>query len=220
MKKVKIGPTLACADLMNVERDIKILDSIGVDTYHIDIMDGNYVPNYCLSWDFVKSLKEITSTYIDIHLMTENVDRDINTAISLGVWGIAFHYETGKVEERLHLIKRENIKAGLAVCPETDIALVFPYLDKLDYILIMGVKPGFSGQSFIPASYSRIKALSSIRKERGLDFEIYVDGGIDNENGPKCKEKGADILVAGKLCIFRDKGKLEKQTKEFISALS
>ena len=152
--------------------------------------------------------------------MTENVDRDINTAISLGVWGIAFHYETGKVEERLHLIKRENIKAGLAVCPETDISLVFPYLDKLDYILIMGVKPGFSGQSFIPASYSRIKALSSIRKERGLDFEIYVDGGIDNENGPKCKEKGADILVAGKLCIFRDKRKLEKQTKEFISALS
>ena len=220
MKKTKIGPTLACADLMNVEKDIKTLDSIGVDTYHIDIMDGNFVPNYCLSWDFVRGLKEITMTPIDIHLMTENVDRDIDTALSLGISAIAFHIEKGNVEKRIERIKKEGVKAGLAISPDTDLDQLLPFLPLVDYILLMGVKPGFSGQSFITDTYSKIEKLSKKREENNLNYEIYVDGGIDNDNALQCRNMGADILVAGKLCIFRDKGQLENQTREFVSILT
>lgn len=216
MKYSKIAPTLACCALMNVEDDIKIMDSCNVDTYHVDIMDGSFVPNYCLSWDFVRALKSITSTPIDIHLMTLNTDRDIDTAISLSVSGIAFHVEVeGNVSERLSRISDNGIKAGLAVSPETSISSIEQYLSELDYVLLMGVKPGFSGQKFLDATYSRIANLSSIREKNDLSFEIYVDGGISNEIGHECARLGSDILVAGKPSIFRTLGKLKEQTEEF-----
>ena len=216
MKHSKIAPTLACCNLMNVEDDIKIMDSCNVDTYHVDIMDGSFVPNYCLSWDFVRALKSITSTPIDIHLMTLNTDRDIDTAISLSVSGIAFHVEVeGDVRERLSRIRDNGIKAGLAVSPETPISSIEQYLSELDYVLLMGVKPGFSGQKFLDATYSRIENLSSIREKNDLSFEIYVDGGISNEIGHECARLGSDILVAGKPSIFRTLGKLKEQTEEF-----
>ena len=216
MKYSKIAPTLACCALMNVEDDIKIMDSCNVDTYHVDIMDGSFVPNYCLSWDFVRALKSITSTPIDIHLMTLNIDRDIDTAISLSVSGIAFHVEVeGNVSERLSRISDNGIKAGLAVSPETSISSIEQYLSELDYVLLMGVKPGFSGQKFLDATYSRIANLSSIREKNDLSFEIYVDGGISNEIGHECARLGSDILVAGKPSIFRTLGKLKEQTEEF-----
>lgn len=216
MKYSKIAPTLACCNLMNVEDDIKIMDSCNVDTYHVDIMDGSFVPNYCLSWDFVRALKSITSTPIDIHLMTLNTDRDIDTAISLSVSGIAFHVEVdGDERERLSRIRDNGIKAGLAVSPETPISSIEQYLSELDYVLLMGVKPGFSGQKFLDATYSRIENLSSIREKNDLSFEIYVDGGISNEIGHECARLGSDILVAGKPSIFRTLGKLKEQTEEF-----
>ncbi len=216
MKHSKIAPTLACCNLMNVEDDIKIMDSCNVDTYHVDIMDGSFVPNYCLSWDFVRSLKSITSTPIDIHLMTLNTDRDIDTAINISVSGIAFHVEVeGDVRERLSRIRDNGIKAGLAVSPETSISSIEQYLSELDYVLLMGVKPGFSGQKFLDATYSRIENLNSIREKNDLSFEIYVDGGISNEIGHECARLGSDILVAGKPSIFRTLGKLKEQTAEF-----
>lgn len=216
MKYSKIAPTLACCNLMNVEDDIKIMDSCNVDTYHVDIMDGSFVPNYCLSWDFVRALKSITSTPIDIHLMTLNTDRDIETAISLSVSGIAFHVEVeGDVRERLSRIRDNGIKAGLAVSPETSISSIEQYLSELDYILLMGVKPGFSGQKFLDATYSRIENLNTLREKNDLSFEIYVDGGISNEIGHECARLGSDILVAGKPSIFRTLGKLKEQTEEF-----
>ena len=109
MKKM-IAPTLACADLMNVSKDIQILDEMGVCTYHIDIMDGNFVPNYCLSFDFIRQLRNITDTPIDVHLMTTEVDRDIDISLSLGVEGIAFHIEaSGDTRERLLRIQIYSI---------------------------------------------------------------------------------------------------------------
>lgn len=220
MNRVKVAPTLACADLMNVARDIFVLDKCGVDTYHVDIMDGVFVPNYCLSWDFIRSIKEITSTPVDIHLMTTSVDRDIDIAVSLGIEGIAFHMEVpGDIGERLKRIKSHGIKAGLAICPETGISALEKYLPTLDYVLLMGVRPGFSGQRFLEETFERLQNLSEVRCNQDLSFEIYVDGGITNEIGGKCTSLGADILVAGKPSIFRTKGMLESLTEEFRKAI-
>ena len=216
MNKVKIAPTLACADLMNTERDVRILDRSGVDTYHVDIMDGTFVPNYCLSWDFVKSLRSITDTPIDIHLMTANLRRDIETAVSLPVQAVAFHLEAAGeyTPEYLSMIRKKGIKAGLAVSPETPIGDAGKYLENTDYILVMGVRPGFSGQKFIDETFSRVSRLDSIRKERNLSFEIYVDGGITKEIATELGKRGADIIVAGMPTIFRERGKLEELTQE------
>ena len=220
MKKM-IAPTLACADLMNVSKDIQILDEMGVCTYHIDIMDGNYVPNYCLSFDFIRQLRNITNTPIDVHLMTTEVDRDIDISLSLGVEGIAFHIEaSGDTRERLLRIQKCGVKAGIVINPETQVSSIFPYIDNIDYVLMMGVKPGFSGQRFINDTFEKVKELNEYRKQNERSFLIYVDGGITNEIGKVLAELGADLLVAGKPSIYRDKGKLREQTQEFYSAIN
>lgn len=213
MNKVKIGPTLACADLMNMERDVNILDHCRVNTYHIDIMDGDFVHNYCLSWDFVRSLRNITKTPIDIHLMTLSLERDIRTAFSLSIQAIAFHIEAAREEtlEFLSLIKNNGVRAGLAVSPDTSIDSIEKYMTELDYVLVMGVKPGFSGQKFIEDTYSRVSRLDAIRRSADLSFEIYVDGGITEEIGKELVKRGTDSIVAGMPTIFREKGKLAKE---------
>lgn len=220
MKKM-IAPTLACADLMNVSKDIQILDGMGVCTYHIDIMDGNFVPNYCLSFDFIRQLRNITNTPIDVHLMTTEVDRDIDISLSLGVEGIAFHIEaSGDTRERLLRIQKCGVKAGIVINPETQVSSIFPYIDNIDYVLMMGVKPGFSGQKFINDTFEKVKELNEYRKQNERSFLIYVDGGITNEIGKVLADLGADLLVAGKPSIYRDKGKLREQTQEFYSAIN
>ena len=213
MKKTKFGPTLACVNLMDVKSDVEVLDELGADTYHIDIMDGCFVPNYCLSWDFIRQLIEITDTPVDVHLMTENVDRDIDTALSLSIDALAFHVEAiGDTEGRIRRIKEHRVKAGLAICPSTPIGEVEKWLGFVDYVLLMGVKPGFFGQKFLQETFGRLQTLCSIRKSSQLALEIYVDGGIDFEVAKRCVEIGADILVAGKPTIFREKGKLREDT--------
>ena len=216
-----IAPTLACADLMNVSKDIQILDEMGVCTYHIDIMDGNFVPNYCLSFDFIRQLKNITDTPIDVHLMTTEVDRDIDISLSLGVEGIAFHIEaSGDTRERLLRIQKCGVKAGIVINPETQVSSIFPYIDNIDYVLMMGVKPGFSGQKFINDTFEKVKELNKYREQNERSFLIYVDGGITNEIGKVLAELGADLLVAGKPSIYRNNGKLREQTQEFSSAIN
>lgn len=216
MNRIKIAPTLACSDLMNVGKEIRILDKCNVDTYHIDIMDGNFVPNYCLSWDFIRALKAVTDTPIDIHLMTCNLDRDIETAIKMNVDGIAFHMEAAveEVGNYLRRIRKEKTKAGLAISPETPVESIRKYLIDVDYILLMGVTPGFSGQQFIDKTFERISRLSDIRSLYKLEYEIYVDGGITNDIARECMNRGADIIVAGMPTIYRERGRLEELTQE------
>lgn len=216
MNKVKIAPTLACADLMNTERDVRILDRCGIDTYHVDIMDGTFVPNYCLSWDFVKSLRKVTDKPIDVHLMTVNLKRDIETSLSLPLQAVAFHTEAAGSDTPAYIsmIKKNGIKAGFALSPSTPLEDVEKYLEEADYILVMGVKPGFSGQAFLPETLTRVSKLDEIRREKGLSYEIYVDGGITSDIAVELKKRGADTIVAGMPTIFREKGKLKELTEE------
>ncbi len=218
--KIKILPTLACADYLNLASQIRILDSYHVDSYHIDIMDGNFVPNYCLNWDYVTQLRAFTDTEIDVHLMVENVERDIKRGIRTGINSLAFHIESDvDAKAMLSIIRESQVKAGLAISPETPLEKLNPYLDTLDYVIIMGVKPGFSGQQFKIQTYERIFDLKCIRDKQNLGFEIWVDGGIDFVNGRECRLQGADGLVAGALCIFKKEKSLEVLTEKFLSAL-
>lgn len=209
-----IAPTLACADLLHLGDVVSLLDRIGIDSYHMDVMDGNFVPNYCMSWDVVRQLKAVTRTPVDIHLMVRNIDRDIDIALALGCEAIAFHVEQeGDIMSRIDRIHQEHSLAGIAVSPGTSLSVVRPWLDQVDYVLVMGVKPGFSGQKFMDQTLGRIASLVRERGERR--FSVWVDGGVDEQNGMECRNSGADVLIAGKLCVFKDWGKVEENTVMF-----
>ena len=219
--RIGIYPTLACADYLNLSRDISILDGFGVASYHIDIMDGNFVPNYCLNFDYLKAVKSVTDTECDVHLMTMQVERDIETSIASGADSISFHVEREDLDisKLILMIKRAGRKAGLVLNPETPVERLSSYLPELDYVVLMSVRPGFSGQRFIEGSYEKLKRLDDMRNEDALGFRILVDGGIDFFNAGKCIAMGADDLVAGALCIFQQSSSLETSMKKFISVI-
>ena len=214
---IEISPTLACADYLNLGRDLEILERLGVDSFHLDMMDGNFVPNYCLNWDYIRQLRASTHLPLDLHLMVTHLDRDISYAIDVGIDSISFHCEASIAPIRmLQRIRKQGRKAGLAINPATEISRLVPMLSDVDFILLMGVEAGFSGQPFMESTYQRIEFLESYRKEHALPFLIEVDGGLTTESAIECVRRGADILVAGALCIFGQKEDLESATRSFI----
>lgn len=215
-----IAPTLICSDLMNIEREVKFLDSMGVSTYHVDIMDGSFVPNYAFSFDIIPQLKRITKTPIDVHLMTTHLDRDVSLSIKRGADSIAFHPNGDSDESLIKYIKENGKDAGIVFSPNVEIEKYVNLLEYVDYVIVMGVNPGFSGQRFLPCTLDRISILNSIREKEGLPFTIMVDGGIDENNAIECLEHGADTLVSGALCIFKDLSKIEENTSCFLSKIN
>ena len=217
----EVYPTLACADYLDLGRDIHILDGLGAASYHIDIMDGNFVPNYCLNFDYLKAVRKATRTPCDVHLMTTEVERDILRSIDSGAGAVAFHVERDDLDiyRLLSLIRGYGCRAGLAISPSSPLAAIADYLPYLDYVILMAVSPGFSGQQFLEGAYERIRALSALRDESGLTFKIVVDGGIDFDNASLCVDAGADCLVGGALCIFAGKDGLEDDARRFFRLL-
>ncbi len=217
---IEVSPSLACADYLNVGRDIKILESSGVDSFHLDVMDGNFVPNYCLNWDYIRQVKACTRLPLDLHLMVTYLERDISIALDAGIDSISFHCEATIAPIRmLQMIRNRGRKAGLAINPATDISRLLPMLPYVDFILLMGVEAGFSGQPFMESAFQRIEFLDSYRKEHTLSFLIQVDGGLTTESAIACVQKGADILVAGALCIFGQEEGLKRAADQFVQAV-
>ena len=219
--RTAVLPSLACSDYLNLGKDIEILDRVGISGYHIDIMDGHFVSNYCLNFDYLRAVKSITDTPCDVHLMTVNVERDSALCLEAGADSICFHVECGcqNIETLLGRIKNCGVKAGLAINPRSPISMLNPFLPIVDYVLIMAVPPGFSGQSFISSVHEKILGLSDLRKKTGMEFGIVVDGGISSDNATKCVEEGADALVAGALCIFSGKRGLAEDARHFMELL-
>ena len=193
-----ILPSILSADFANLGAQVKELEDNGIEIVHIDIMDGYFVPNISFGFPVIKSLRPITKMTFDVHLMIENPANYIEEFVKSGADMITVHLEgNNHIHRLIQNIKSYNVKAGIAINPGTPVASLKHLLSDLDLVLVMGVNPGFGGQSLIPFTIDKVRELDAIRKAENLNFKISVDGGIKSTNYKEMLEAGADMLVAG-----------------------
>ena len=213
---VEIAPSILAADFNNLSREVKSLNKTNCELIHCDVMDGNFVPNISFGPDIIKNIKKNTKKIIDVHLMINNVSDNLSSFKKAGADIITFHYEAEKnVLNIIKKINNLNTKVGLAIKPRTNIKVILNLIKYLDIILVMTVEPGFGGQKFMNNQLNKIEAIRNYIDSNNLKTKIEVDGGINYKTGRKCKEAGADILVAGTY-IFNDK---LKKYREKINSL-
>jgi ribulose-phosphate 3-epimerase len=203
--KIKISASLACADLLNLQQSVKQLEDAGIDLLHIDIMDGTFVPNYCLNIDLMKALKEKTTIPMECHLMVNDPERYIERIAEAGASCLTIHYEaTPHVQRALSLIRKCGMKSGVALNPSTPIEVLQYLLDDIDVVTLMMINPGFAGQKLIPAMMRKLKDLRAFLDRNGkAETDIIVDGNVSIQNIPGMVEAGATILVGGTSSLFR-----------------
>ena len=193
---VKIAPSLLSADFANLQKEVEKLEQSGADMLHLDIMDGNYVPNLTFGPAVVKAIRPYSNIPFDVHLMVSNPDEMIPWFISSGADIITVHAETcPHLDKTLQTIRSYGLKAGVALNPSTPETILEYVLDKIDMILVMSVNPGFGGQKFIDNAIEKIIKIKNMIGDRNI--EIEVDGGINPLTASRCISAGADILVAG-----------------------
>lgn len=195
---VKILPSLLASDFTKLGEEIEDMESAGADIFHLDIMDGQFVPNISYGLPLVKAISEHASIPIDVHLMTNQPEQFIPEFKDMGVDMVSFHVEATQHPHRvMQLIQNNGMKAGIALNPHTTVQSIKHLLAEIDFVLIMTVNPGFGGQKFIGVCVDKIGELDGMRSGCGYDFDIEVDGGINDETAPLCRNKGADLFVSG-----------------------
>ena len=205
-KDFKISASLMCADLANLESEIKKLEKAGIDMLHIDIMDGVFVPNTVFGHDTVQNVRKITSLPLDIHLMVQSPENYLDKLQTRNHNIITAHIEAiGDVRQLINNIKSMSCKAGLSIKPKTPVEKIEPFLDELDMVLVMTVEPGFSGQKWIPETLNKVKKLKRIVCHNNCcDLDIQVDGNIGEHNIRDLRDAGANVFVGGSASIFKD----------------
>ena len=215
MSSKLIAPSLLAADFGNLQRDIEMINQSEADWFHIDIMDGVFVPNISFGMPVLQAITKHTKKTIDVHLMIIEPDRYIKTFADLGSNILTVHYEAcTHLHRTLQAIKAEGMKAGVSLNPHTNISLLEDTINDIDLVLIMSVNPGFGGQSFIENTYNKVKQLKELITRKGASTRIQIDGGVTTENAKALADAGADVLVAGSF-VFKSKNPLEtiKQLK-------
>ena len=211
MKKIQISPSILSADFSKLGSEIKKLEESGADMIHVDVMDGHFVPNLTIGPPVIKSLKKHSSLIFDVHLMISPVHNYIEAYAEAGADIITIHPEaTDDLKKSISKIKQLNKKVGVSLNPETKVDIITEYLDIIDLVLVMSVNPGFGGQKFMPEVLTKIKELKKIQKNRKLNFDIEIDGGINFENSKAAIEAGANILVSGTTIFKNNNGDIKK----------
>jgi ribulose-phosphate 3-epimerase len=215
---VILAPSILSADFSELGEEVKKLEKYGADFIHIDVMDGNFVPNISMGIPVIKSIKKHCTLPFDVHLMIEEPGRYVDDFIAAGADILTVHFETDRhLDRTISYIKSKGIKAAVALNPGTPVVLIKDILSKLDMVLIMTVNPGFGGQSFIPYTINKVKELREMAKISNPNLMIEVDGGIDKTNIKAVVDSGANVIVAGS-SVFAQ-GKIEENIKTLREAL-
>ena len=196
--KIKVSPSILASDFSKLGDEVAALAKAGADYIHVDVMDGHFVPNISMGPSIVKSVRGKTSIPFDVHLMIDPIEPYIDDFIKAGADIISIHPEANdNIERCIDKIKSNNVKAGLAINPDTNWEVVIPFLDKLDIIVVMSVHPGFGGQKFIPSALEKLKLLRKKIDETHPHIELEIDGGVNFDNIDSILKAGANVIVAG-----------------------
>lgn len=218
MKSKLIAPSVLAADFGNLQRDLEMINESEADWFHIDIMDGVFVPNISYGMPVLSTIAKHAKKTIDVHLMIIDPDRYIKEFAALGSHNLTVHYEAcTHLHRTLQAIKAEGMKAGVALNPHTSVDLLEDTINDIDLVCLMSVNPGFGGQSFIENTYKKVRQLKAIIERNGASTLIEVDGGVTSKNAEALIEAGADVLVAGS---FVFKAENPSQTIKDLRALA
>lgn len=199
----ELAPSILSADFMHLGEQLHTLEESGIRVLHIDVMDGAFVPSISFGMPVIMSIRRNCSMLFDVHLMIQEPARYIKEFVEAGADSITVHVEAcSDIQETIRVMDRYQVRKALSINPATGVDIVLPYLDQIDMVLVMGVEPGFGGQKLIPETLEKVQELAQLRQEKGLSYQIELDGGVNRDNLGMIIEKGTDIAVAG-TAVFR-----------------